>query len=123
MHGCICSDSPVPEWWALPTHADKFGCVRCVARSAARPRAARSHGQRARPRRQPFQAYVLTGFTTGNYARSLQKLTTAELKKLCCDTLDEIFGITADPRPATLTFVDIAVKDWTADRLIRGGYR
>jgi monoamine oxidase len=97
MHGCICSDTVIPEWWSLPTH---------------RP----PHPQKE------WKHFVLTGFTTSDYSRHLSALPREEVKRQALQQLDDMFGTPSDPKPATNSFMDWATKDWGNDRFIKTGY-
>jgi hypothetical protein len=104
MHGCICADSFVPEWWSLPTHTST----------------------------PPGGQWVLTGFSTSDQALAITRLLPHkrnEILRLALQQLDDMFGsrqpnASKDERfPATSAFVDWATKDWGGDKWIKTGYR
>lgn len=64
--------------------------------------------------------YIMIAFATSSYATHLSNMTSQELSTTILSQLDRIFG--HGKTPASDSYIDMVVQDWTKDRFIRGGY-
>lgn len=71
--------------------------------------------------KQPSPEYILMAFASAEFARNLSQLSTTELRITILSQLDRIFG-NQDTKPATDSYMDMIVQDWTKERYIQGGY-
>lgn len=66
--------------------------------------------------------HSVTAFTPGDCAQVVSKMDDKEKVLAFLQQLDQMFGTSAEPRPATNSFVDSLVYDWGKQPFIRGGY-
>src|SRR4051794_37028632 len=105
MHGVVCCESAVPEWWALPTHDppkgyftwlhhDLLDLLVCsiVLMLSSLSRFFSLSFRKFYTHRKPFTEWVLTGFTCGLYSTRLASLPRNEVLKIALDQLDQMFG-------------------------------
>lgn len=107
MHGVICADTLVPEFWP-----------------------AEGEPAEGPARRGGAQEGVLVAFATADSARRLGGMSRQGLRDAILEQLDDMFGGRAGgsegkpngARPATDNFLDLFVADWTSSPFVRGGY-
>lgn len=63
---------------------------------------------------------IMMAFATSSYASRLSNMSRLQLRTTILSQLDRIFG--NGKKPASESYVDMVVQDWTKDRFIRGGY-
>jgi len=68
------------------------------------------------------KCHVIVGFETAEPAQEKSVLSGQEVLQRFLSYLDEIFGTTADPHPATNSFMDFVYFHWSNHPFIRGGY-
>jgi len=93
----LCGDSPVPQIWM--------------------------DGPPLRPlAKQQTPEFVVTGFITGDQAKSIAALSPAAQIKAFLNQLDSMFGNSQDWTPATNCFISHIVYDWCKNPFVRGAY-
>jgi monoamine oxidase len=107
MHGAICSDAPVPEFWARDAGA--------WVGANGEPRPA---GQ------QPARDYhVLCGYATAGFHANLTCFSEQQIVDTFVAQLDHIFADErGDAAPASAAFLGGMVFDWAKVPYIRGAY-
>lgn len=70
--------------------------------------------------RKESNEYIMMAFATSTYATHLSNMNQTELRTTILSQLDLIFG--NGKTPATDSYINMVVQDWTKDRFIKGGY-
>ena len=66
--------------------------------------------------------YIIMAFASSTFATHLGTLTNMELRATILSQLDRIFGNKNNVTPATDSYIDMMVQDWSKERYIQGGY-
>jgi len=106
MHGTVCSDSHIPEFWAHGAGA--------LVDADSKP----IEGEQAAAAASAEPCHILVGFAMAGAAANLATFKESQILDMFVQQLDVIFG----DKKASSSFLHGFVLDWSQEAYIRGGY-
>ncbi|KAL3134987.1 hypothetical protein ABBQ32_007941 [Trebouxia sp. C0010 RCD-2024] len=114
----VCTDSFIPEFWVTDPPLTPSHSQRASATTGLQDVDKLHHAQQ----QQSTPVHCMVGFVAGSRAEEISKLRQNSVIIQTLSQLDEMFGTRRQRFPATSSFLNATIVDWSREKHIHGAY-